>query len=168
MDQRLRDTLIIQHQRYLDTHEAPKINRNAVVHGDLNPMNILMGNGTPLFIDWETAGANHPFMDIATFCIFMNIPRSRLGGILESYQTKVEKDDMKCLEHFIRLAYLAYGTFFCASSSLAKDVTFLPKLPDAPDMDLCFQMLQRGEIDLANPKDQILFGFSMIRKAHSG
>ena len=93
--------------------------KQALVHGDVSPKNILVGPSGPLFIDAECAWAGDPAFDLA-FCLnhllLKRIPRPDAAGALaESFQA-------------LAAAYLARVDWEPADGVEARAATLLPAL----------------------------------------
>ena len=57
---------------FVDSLEEDQAQILCPSHNDLNPNNILVATDHTLkLIDWEMAGANDPFYDLATLCVFL-------------------------------------------------------------------------------------------------
>lgn len=72
-------------------------------HHDLNPKNILFHKKSIKFIDWEYAGSNDAFFDLATLCFEFGLDKKEQNVLLKSYQGKVEKKDIQKLHAYMRL-----------------------------------------------------------------
>ena len=61
-------------------------------HNDLNPKNIIFNNNKIYFIDWETAGADNPYYDIATVIDQFKLTTSEQHYFLKHYFTHSTKN----------------------------------------------------------------------------
>lgn len=72
-------------------------------HHDLNPKNIIFYNSKIRFIDWEYAGVNSVFFDLATVCVEFDIEKKLLKYVLKSYFKKVKKEYKFLLTNYIKI-----------------------------------------------------------------
>ncbi|OCL82362.1 choline/ethanolamine kinase family protein [Arcobacter porcinus] len=70
----------------------------ALVHHDLNIKNILFKNKKITIIDWEYAGTNDIFFDIATLCIEFNLSKKDEKRFLKKYFKSIPKYAKKKLK----------------------------------------------------------------------
>ncbi len=59
--------------------------QSASCHGDLNPGNLLETTDAVYFVDWETAGASDPFVDLAELGVFTFPAPEDRARLLEAY-----------------------------------------------------------------------------------
>ncbi|GAA2117719.1 phosphotransferase family protein [Nocardioides bigeumensis] len=74
--------LAVDAQGTLDVHD-----RRCLVHGDLNPKNVLVDPGSLVItglVDWEFAHAGHPFTDLGNLVRFERMP-AYVDGLLAAY-----------------------------------------------------------------------------------
>src|SRR5205085_1491989 len=72
--------------------------RRAPCHRDLNPMNILASDRGVLFVDWDTASQDEPFLDVAELGAFTPTADARealFAAYLDRAPTDAERDAMK-------------------------------------------------------------------------
>ncbi|WP_419769577.1 MAG: phosphotransferase [Candidatus Marinarcus sp.] len=72
-------------------------------HHDLNPRNILFHKKSIKFIDWEYAGVNDAFFDLATLCFEFGFNKKEEKVLLKSYQNKTNKKDIHKLHSYMVL-----------------------------------------------------------------
>jgi len=72
-------------------------------HHDLNPKNIIFYNSKIKFIDWEYAGVNSAFFDLATICVEFKIKKEQYRFILKKYFKKVKKEHRLLLSSYIKI-----------------------------------------------------------------
>jgi thiamine kinase-like enzyme len=72
-------------------------------HHDLNPQNILFHKKSIKFIDWEYAGVNDCFFDLATLSFEFKLNKKEKKILMKSYLEKVYKKDMQKLYSYIIL-----------------------------------------------------------------
>ncbi|RXJ89025.1 choline kinase [Arcobacter sp. CECT 8983] len=72
-------------------------------HHDLNPRNILFHKNSIKFIDWEYAGVNDSFFDLATLCFEYKLNKKEQNILLKSYQKTANKIDIQKLHSYIKI-----------------------------------------------------------------
>jgi len=94
-------------------HEAP-------CHRDLNPNNVLVTADRVYFVDWTTAGAGDPFLDLAQLGIF-GFPRpEQREALLEAYLGRPASDHERTRAQVARVIALAVyaASFFFTGARL--------------------------------------------------
>ena len=71
-----------------------------LTHHDLNPKNIIFKNGSIKIIDWEYAGINDRFFDLASVCIEFNLNKNEEKVLLDSYFRRKKNYHKIKLKHF--------------------------------------------------------------------
>ena len=82
--------LAVYAQDMLDIHD-----RRCLVHGDLNPKNVLVDPDSLTIsglVDWEFAHAGHPFTDLGNLVRFERMP-AYIDGLLAAYTERHEGED---------------------------------------------------------------------------
>jgi thiamine kinase-like enzyme len=72
-------------------------------HHDLNPKNILFWKNSIKFIDWEYAGLNDCFFDLASICFEFDLNKKEKEYLLKKYFDKLRKKDILKLESYIKI-----------------------------------------------------------------
>lgn len=72
-------------------------------HNDLNPKNILFRENRVNFIDWEYAGLNDCFFDLATICYEFKLNEKEEKYLLKNYLDKWTKKDILKLKSYIKI-----------------------------------------------------------------
>jgi hypothetical protein len=68
------------------TEEAPARERAPVLsHNDVNPANLVYDGENLLLLDWETAGPNDPFYDLAAISVFLRMDEGTCQRLLAAY-----------------------------------------------------------------------------------
>lgn len=67
--------------------EEPPADGRALVlaHDDLNPTNLIYDGRDLLFLDWATAGATHPFYDLATVAVYLRMSDDACRALLAAH-----------------------------------------------------------------------------------
>jgi aminoglycoside phosphotransferase (APT) family kinase protein len=68
------------------TGRAPASTRAPVLsHNDVNPSNLVYDGERLLLLDWEAAGANDPFFDLATVSLFLRMDAATCAKLVAAY-----------------------------------------------------------------------------------
>ncbi|WP_437572247.1 phosphotransferase [Sorangium sp. So ce542] len=90
----------------------------APCHRDLNPNNVLVAADRVYLVDWTTAGAGDPFVDLAQLGVFAYPRPEQREALLEAYLGRPASDDDRArarVARAIALAYYAAGFFVAAA-----------------------------------------------------
>lgn len=133
-------------------------------HNDFNPTNILYDGDKLWFIDWESAGLNDPYYDIATLLLFL--PFLEEEAVLSFYLARKPTElEIQHLHYQQYLACLVYGLITLQSiQDLSNvDLTHIDKIDDIHDLMKkrdCFETL------LAHDQGKADFALSFLKKVH--
>ncbi len=72
-------------------------------HHDLNPKNILFHKKTIKFIDFEYAGVNDKYFDLATIAHEFKLNKKQKNILIKTYNKKVKTKDIKKLNTYIKI-----------------------------------------------------------------
>ncbi|WP_437661849.1 phosphotransferase [Sorangium sp. So ce1182] len=90
----------------------------APCHRDVNPNNVLVAADRVVFVDWTTAGAGDPFVDLAQLGVFA-LPRpEQREALLHAYLGRSASDEERARAHVARaiaLAFYAAGFFLAGA-----------------------------------------------------
>ena len=85
-------------------------NKNTICHNDLNPNNILFKDGEVVAIDWDSAGINDPFYDIATISLwYRNIPNIEKKLLRQYLGHEPDKNELEHLSYMQKLVKIIIG-----------------------------------------------------------
>ncbi len=90
-------------------------NNYALCHHDLNCKNIIFSKKDVFIIDWEYAGINDIFFDLATICIEFKLNTRKTRVLLNTYFNKVRKKDLQKLETYKKIYFYICRLWFNAN-----------------------------------------------------
>lgn len=92
----------------------------APCHRDLNPNNVLVTADRVYFVDWTTAGAGDPFVDLAQLGVFAFPRPEQREALLDAYLGRHATDDERARAHVARLIALGFyaASFFFVGARL--------------------------------------------------
>lgn len=143
-------------QAVLDETPPPD-DRLVVSHNDVNPTNLIFDGARLLLVDWSTASLNDPTYDLAAAAVFFRLDARPL---FEAY------DGSEPSPRFFynkRLIAALAGTMFLR---LAKQAGYGGGDTEIP-LDEFYAKRRTGEVDIAAPEGQWLFGVALLDVSRS-
>ncbi|HTA21285.1 MAG TPA: phosphotransferase [Polyangia bacterium] len=137
--------------------------RRVVSHNDLNPSNVLWDGARAWLVDWDSAGLNHPFYDLATLATFLLLDDAAALGLLAAQERgALDARAPATLAALRRLVAIAAGGAFL---HLAPDLTVRAATTraDAPTLAACYAEMRAGTLDLQSPSGQVALGLALLR-----
>ncbi len=137
--------------------------RRVVSHNDLNPGNVLWDGARCWLVDWDVAGLNHPFYDLATLATFLLLDDAAALGLLAMQEGgALDEHAPVTLAALRRLVAFAAGSTFLR---VAPDLTVraAPTRADAPTLGACYAEMRAGTLDLQSPSGQVALGLALLR-----
>lgn len=140
---------------------------SAPCHNDLNPANVLVEGERIWFVDWETAGMNDAFFDLATVMHwFGSVPAIEDQLLLTYFQRGLTTWEVAKLELMKYVARCLLGTMFLSIAAQAGipantniQIDPLPRFSEA------LQAIAGGRLQLHIPADAYRFGLVIINEA---
>jgi aminoglycoside phosphotransferase (APT) family kinase protein len=72
-------------RRALDEAPPPTERAPVLSHNDVNPSNVVYDGQRVLFLDWDSAGANDPFADLATVAVFFRMDDATSARLISTH-----------------------------------------------------------------------------------
>src|SRR3569833_122124 len=127
--------------------------RRVVAHNDVNPGNVLWDGSKTWLIDWEVASLSHPYYDVATLTMFLNLDVEQSMKLLTLQEQRAlgERDRMMLMA-LRRLTAIAVG---CTMIGLVTDIADVPaSREDAPTLADIYGAMRAGTFDLQSAAGQ--------------
>lgn len=133
-------------------------------HNDVNPGNLLFDGEHLLLIDWENAGPNDPFYDLAAIAVFVRMDAAACKRLLAAYDG-AETELTPRFDYNRRLVALLCGVTILnlARQGGHPGATGTESLADTPDLGAFYQRMMTGEIDHTSPYGQWMFGLALVK-----
>jgi thiamine kinase-like enzyme len=156
-------------QRMLE-EQAPPLDRPPVLsHNDVNPTNLAYDGERLLFLDWDTAGPNDPYYDLAAIAVFLCMDEPTCLQLISAHDGAQVSDLPARFVYGRRLVAILCGTAFLhlarqvghAGASAAETLEAVPSLPDF------YQRLQAGSLSIASSEGQWAFGLALMKTGTS-
>jgi thiamine kinase-like enzyme len=150
------------------TEEAPAHERALVLsHNDVNPTNLIYDGENILLLDWETAGLNDPFFDLAAASVFLRMDDSTCQKLLAAHDGEpVSTSSLPArFTYSRRLVAVLCGT---ASLHLARNsghpgATGQETLDSTLALVDFYQRMLSGSLSLATGEGQWSFGLALVK-----
>jgi len=147
--------------------EPPPANARALVlsHNDVNPTNLVYDGEHLLLLDWDTAGPNDRFYDLATLAVFLRMDDDTCRALLSAYEGTRVAELPTGFAYHRRLVAVSCGSAFL---HLARQVGHAgangeETLDSAPALADVYQQLRSGALSLASAEGQWRFGLALFK-----
>jgi hypothetical protein len=111
--------------------------RRAPCHRDLNPMNVLTTERGVLFVDWDTASQDDPFLDVAELGAFTPVAEAR-DALFATYLDRAPTDAERAELQVARVLALAFYTAASTVGHVLGGGASIPFGDDAPPLESIF------------------------------
>jgi hypothetical protein len=143
--------------------EDPPPRERAVVlsHNDINPSNLAYDGEHLVLLDWDTAGPNDPFQDLAAISVFLRMDDDTCGKLLAAYDAVPAATLTPSFAYYRRLVAALCG---CAFLHLARQRGHAGSVAEgALDLAQFYQQLRAGAVDIASADGQWAFGLALVQ-----
>ena len=151
-------------QRVL-TETPPASERPTVLsHNDVNPTNLVDDGEHVMLLDWDTAGANEPFYDLAAISVFFRMDDASCRQLLAAHDGAAASHLPARFSYDRRLVAVLCGTMFLqlarqAGHSGATTETF----DTAPSLVEVYQRMRAGVSSVATSEGRWQFGLALLK-----
>jgi aminoglycoside phosphotransferase (APT) family kinase protein len=155
-------------RRVLD-EEPPTADRPLVLsHNDINPTNLVYDGERLVLLDWETAGANEPFYDLAAVSVFLRMDDATCLSLLAAYDGRPVSAVPARLAYDRRLVAALCGTVILRLARASGHPGASGETIDStPPLGEFYQRLRSGSLSIATAEGQWWFGLALV-KASAG
>jgi thiamine kinase-like enzyme len=152
--------------RRMLAEEAPVRERALVLsHNDVNPTNLVDDGEKLLLLDWETAGPNDPFYDLAAISVFLRMDRETCQQLLVAYDGESAPALPARFTYSRRLVAVLCGAAFLhlARQSGHAGATGSETLDATPALGEVYQRMRSGGLSPATGEGQWCFGLALVQ-----
>lgn len=149
------------------TEEPPATDRAVVLsHNDVNPTNLVYDGEHIVLLDWDTAGPNDPFYDLAAVSVFLRMDAKTCEALLAAHDGQPVAGLPARFAYDRRLAATFCGVMFLhlarqrGHGGAAGDET----LDSSPSLGEFYMRLMSGAVNIASPEGQWLFGLALVKE----
>lgn len=156
--------------RRILTEEAPSRERALVLsHNDVNPTNIAYDGENLLFLDWESAGVNDPFYDLAAISVFLRMDEGACERLLAAYDGEKFSSVTARFVYNRRLAAVLCGATFLdlAHHSGHVGASEADTLDSMPSLGELYQRMRAGSLSIGTGEGQWRFGLALVKTSMS-
>ncbi|MDB4948366.1 MAG: hypothetical protein JWM27_1015 [Gemmatimonadetes bacterium] len=146
--------------------EPPPGGRAAVLsHNDVNPTNLAFDGEALLLLDWDTAGPNEPFYDLATISVFLRMDEETCGRLLAAYDGEPVSTLPDRFAYDRRLVAALCGAAFLNLARLCghTDATGTETSEATPSLGEVYQQLRSGSLSLDTAEGRWGFGLALMK-----
>ena len=147
--------------------EKPPASERALVlsHNDVNPTNLIHDGERLMLIDWEMAGPDDPFYDLAAVAVFFRMDDETCRGLLAAHDGEPVATLPDRFAYSRRLVAALCGAVFLrmARHGGHAGATGGETFDRAPSLGELYPRLQSGTLDPATPEGQWEFGLALVK-----
>ena len=135
-------------------------------HNDVNPSNLVYDGERLLLLDWDAAGANEPFYDLATVAMFLRLDEPSCLALLSAHDGAAVTAIPPRFAYDRRLVAVLCGTMFlhlARASGYAGDAN--ETRDAAPNLVDVYPRMRTGEVSLATPEGRWTLGLALAKEA---
>jgi thiamine kinase-like enzyme len=150
--------------------EAPARERALVLcHNDVNPTNLAYDGEHLLLLDWETAGANDPFFDLAAISVFLRMEDATCQRLLAAYDGEPVSGLPARFAYNRRLVAVMCGAIFLhlARQGGHAGATGDETLDATPSLGDVYQRMRAGALNVATGDGQWRLGLALVKASLS-
>jgi aminoglycoside phosphotransferase (APT) family kinase protein len=148
------------------TAELPPCERASVLsHNDVNPTNLVYDGERLLLLDWETAGPNDPYYDLAAISVFLRMDDEACLKLLAAYDGEPVSTVPARLAYDRRLVAVLCGAAFLhlARHGGHPGATGAETLEATAPLAQLYQQLRSGSLSVATAEGQWCFGLALAK-----
>ena len=150
--------------------EVPACERPAVLsHNDANPTNIVHDGEHLLFVDWDTAGPNDPFFDLAAIAVFLRMDDATCQRLLAAHDGAPVDALPARFVYNRRLIAVMCGaaSLYVSRTKGHAGATGQETLESTLPLDEFYQRMRSGSLSIATPEGQWGFGLALVKASTS-
>jgi aminoglycoside phosphotransferase (APT) family kinase protein len=136
-------------------------------HNDVNPTNLAYDGERLLLLDWDTAGLNDPFYDLAAIAMFLRMDEPSCQKLLAAYGDGPVSELPAPFRYRRRLVAALCGTIFLrlARQSGHTGATGSEALEATPSLGEFYQQLRSGALSLASGDGRWWGGLALVKES---
>jgi thiamine kinase-like enzyme len=156
-------------RRVLDEAPPPAERASVLSHNDVNPTNLVYDGARLLLLDWDTAGRNDPFYDLATISVFLRMDDSVCLRLLAAYDGAASV----CLPAGLAfnrrvVAALCGAVFLHLARRGGQPGAAGTELFDAtPSLGEVYQRMRAGSLDITSAEGKWWLGLALVKVSAS-
>lgn len=159
----VRDTV----RRALDEPAPEHEGALVLSHNDVNPTNLVYDGERLLLLDWDTAGVNEPFHDLATIAVFLRMNDTTCRRLIALHDARPEAELPARFAYDRRLVAALCGAMFLrlALQGGHAGATGHETADATPSLGEFYRRLRSGQSSLASPEGRWLGGLALVKES---
>ncbi|MDB4954949.1 MAG: hypothetical protein JWO36_2518 [Myxococcales bacterium] len=146
------------------TEEPPALERALVLsHNDVNPSNVIYDGEQVLLLDWNAAGKNDPFYDLAAISIFLRMDEGTCQRLLAAYDGQPSTLSSRFWYTRRLVAALCGATFLRLARDSGHAGAAGETLDSTPSLGDFYQRMRAGLLSPATGEGQWWFGLALVK-----
>lgn len=145
----------------------PPADRPAVLsHNDVNPSNLVYDGERIVLLDWDTAGANDPFYDLAAVAVFFRMDDATCAQLIAAHDAAAPAAELPARFIYMRGMIAALcGTLFLhiARGGGHQGARGDETLELAPTLATVYERMRAGAINARTPDGQWQFAQALLK-----
>jgi aminoglycoside phosphotransferase (APT) family kinase protein len=156
-------------QRVLAEHAPPRERAPVLSHNDVNPTNLAYDGENILLLDWDTAGPNDPYYDLAAISVFLRMDEATCLKLLTAYDGAPVSRLPARFAYSRRMVAVLCGLAFLhvARQSGHAGATGGETLDATPSLGDFYQRLRTGSVNLGAAEGRWSFGLALVKASFS-
>jgi aminoglycoside phosphotransferase len=152
-------------ERVLGEEPPPSDRTEVLSHNDVNPTNLIYDGDHLLLLDWETAGPNDPYYDLAAISVFFRMDEATCQSLVAAYDAAPPAPLPARLQYDRRLvAALCGSTFlYLARQNRHPGASGAETLESTAGLSLFYERLRSGALVVASAEGQWEFGLALAK-----
>jgi thiamine kinase-like enzyme len=157
-------------QLALSEDPPPRDRGDVLSHNDVNPTNLLSDGENLFLVDWQAAGRNEPFHDLATIGLFLRMDEQTCLRLIAAYDDAPVSRLPARFIYVRRVVALFCGATFLriARQSGHAGATGAETLESTLSLGEFYRKLQVGSLSLPTAEGQWAFGLALIKESGVG
>jgi aminoglycoside phosphotransferase (APT) family kinase protein len=145
--------------------EVPAPERAVVLsHNDVNPTNLVYDGEHLLLLDWDVAGRNTPFYDLAAIAVFLRMDDETCQRLLAAHDdTAVAVLPAAFVYHRRLVAALCGAMFLQLARNSGHAGAAGETLQSAPSLEELYGRMRSGAVSAATADGQWAFGLALVK-----
>ena len=136
-------------------------------HNDVNPTNLAYDGEQLFLLDWDTAGVNEPFHDLATIAVFLRMDDATCRRLIALHDDRPEAELPARFAYDRRLVAALCGAMFLHLARQGGHVGAAghEAAETTPSLGEFYQRLRTGQLSLGTPEGRWLGGLSLLKES---
>ena len=157
-------------QRVLDETPPDGGRETVLSHNDVNPGNLVYDDDKLVLVDWDAAGRNHPYYDLAAIAVFLRMDNETCRRLLSAHDGEPVAELPVFFAYMRRLIavlcpVVGMGMQVANGRGAARSGAPNETLESALSLGEFYQKLRTGELRLDSPEGGRAFGLALVKES---